>query len=85
MHWLINRFVYFTTADLKVIEIKVEKVPNKEVLFECKEGVFVRRKGILTGPIRPSHIQEWIKVVGVYVARMLYMLFFMHIKRRPLR
>ena len=54
-----------------MIEIKVEKVPNKEVLFECKEGVFVRRKGILTGPIRPSHIQEWIKVVSVHVVRML--------------
>lgn len=49
-------------ADLKVIEVNVEKVPNQEVLFECKEGVFVRRKGVLTGPIRPSHIQEWIKV-----------------------
>ena len=44
-------------------EIFIDKVPNKEILFECKEGVFIRRKGILTGPIRPSHIQEWIKVV----------------------
>ena len=60
----LNRQIYYlVSADLKVIEVNVEKVPNQEVLFECKEGVFVRRKGVLTGPIRPSHIQEWIKVV----------------------
>ncbi|KAL4217882.1 putative DNA-binding domain [Mactra antiquata] len=48
-------------ASLKVIEVRVFPPNNPDVLYECKEGVFVRRNGVLTGPIRPSHIQEWIK------------------------
>ncbi|XP_060575702.1 schlafen-like protein 1 [Ruditapes philippinarum] len=46
---------------LKVIEVRVFPPNSPDVLYECKEGVFVRRNGVLTGPIRPSHIQEWIK------------------------
>ncbi|XP_053381889.1 schlafen-like protein 1 [Mercenaria mercenaria] len=49
------------TASLKVIEVRVFPPNNPDVLYESKEGVFVRRNGVLTGPIRPSHIQEWIK------------------------
>ncbi|WAR16378.1 SLNL1-like protein [Mya arenaria] len=46
---------------LKVIEIRVFPPESQELLYECSEGVFVRRNGSLTGPIKASHIQEWIK------------------------
>ncbi|XP_052271171.1 uncharacterized protein LOC127871936 isoform X2 [Dreissena polymorpha] len=46
---------------LKVIEIRVFPPENQEALYECNEGVFVRRNGSLTGPIKASHIQEWVK------------------------
>lgn len=49
------------SAILKVIEVRVFPPENPKSLYECNEGVFVRRKGVLMGPIRPSHIQEWIK------------------------
>jgi len=54
------------SANLKVIEVRVFPPESQEVLYECSEGVFVRRNGHLTGPIKASHIQEWTKQVWLW-------------------